>query len=342
MKVLQVASALHDWGGIERYVQYLTDGLRWQGHEVTVACPPNSPLHRRILDGVVPISVRQKHDPRVLAAYLRHFRAHRYDVVHGHFSPDFLLPALAAKLTRQPRTIMTRHVAAPWSRPKARHYLRLWDHIIPVSDAVRVRLAASGVPEDRMTVAKAGTPVPRPQRARDDVRAEWGSGFHLGYFGRLVPDKGIETLLRAATELPAGVQMHIFGDGPLRTQVDRAKGVRSHGFVENVTDAMNAMDATVIPSEWEEAFPYAALESMALGVSIVASNVGGLPEVVQPEVTGLLFPKGDASAIARAVRRLQESPDLRAEMAAHAQRIHRETYTVEQMAARIAAIYETV
>ncbi|AIE87498.1 glycosyl transferase, group 1 [Fimbriimonas ginsengisoli Gsoil 348] len=308
-----------------------------------IACPPGSPISERASHPTEPITVRGKFDLKGLAAYLRLFRSQQFDVVHAHFSPDFTLPAYAARMRRQGLTVMTRHVALQWSSPKAKAYSRLWRHIIPVSHAVERRLLQSGIPASQMTVAKAGLPEPIPRRKRKDARAAlWlePNEFVVGSFGRLVPDKGIDVLIEAMRQVD-GVKACIFGHGPyaedLRTKAAGLKSVMFQGSVADVADAMAAMDVVVIPSTWEEAFPYAALEAMALSRPIVASNIGGLPEMVEDGVNGRLFPPGDASALAAVLNEMKSAN--REPMGAAGRARYEQEFTIEKMAERIEAVF---
>jgi glycosyltransferase involved in cell wall biosynthesis len=340
---LQVASSLRSWGGIERYVAYLARGLASRGCRVAVACPDDSPLASRVSDHVS-VEMRGKLDVRAFAAYLRLFRAEKFDVVHAHFSPDFLLPAYAARLTRQPMTVMTRHLAVRWHPAKARLYARLWRRIIPVSHAVERRLVEAGIPASQMTVAKAGVPPPEVRSSRADVRRGLGIGdaeFAVGSFGRLAPEKGIEVLVDAAARL-SGVRVCIFGSGPeeaaLRARAS-SDAVSFHGQISDVGDAMNAMDAVVIPSTWEESFPYSALEAMALGRPIVASRIGGLPEMVADGVNGSLFTPGNANELAQTLDTHRLDPDRCAAMGRSGYARYLAEFTVDHMVDRIMAVY---
>jgi len=342
LRILQVASSLYEWGGIERYVVFLAQGLRERGHEVVVACPPGSAIGARN-DGYVPIEMRRKFDFRGFAAYLKLFRSERFDVIHGHFSPDFTMPAYAARMTRQPLTIMTRHLATNWNKTQVRSYCGLWDHIIPVSDAVKRKLASSGVPLAKMTVAKAGLPAPVPTRTREAARVNLGipeGVFAVGSFGRLVGEKGVEVLIDAIGSVPAG-HAYIFGSGPLEQDLKmRSRGhnrVSFMGQIKEVADAMLAMDVVAIPSTWEEPFPYAALEAMALGRPIVASRIGGLPEMVDDGVNGCLFTPRNSAEMARALLSMKEESAMGA--AGHA-RYERE-FTLPLMSERIEAVYRS-
>lgn len=315
---------------------YLQEGLRARGHEVEVTCPAGSPLSERASD-VIAISVRGKHDLRAIGRYLRLFREKRYDVVHIHFNPDFLVAGIAARARKQPVTVLTRHVALPWSAAKVRMYGPLFEHIIPVSHAVEKQLLTSGISQSKMTVAKAGCPALQPSREREEMRRELGvEGFAVGNFGRMTREKGLDLLQRVA--LP-GVSMHLFGSGPLLKEFQgrQTPGFRVHGFRTDVADCMSAMDAIVIPSRWEEAFPYAALEAMSIGKPLLVSRVGGLLEIVQEGKTGLAFDKENVEQLSAAVDALRP---LANEMGEAGRVRHRDQFTVEKMAERIEAVYE--
>ena len=335
------------WGGIERYVAYLSEGLAERGNEVTVACAPNTPLCTHVSAPKVPILNRRKLDFPAMGKFLKLFRANRFDVVHIHFSPDFLLPAMAARMTKQPCTIMTRHVVLPWSPTKVRLYSTLFDHFIPVSNAVQDQLIASGIPKHKLTVAKAGCPPLTPAKVRGETRRELGIEedlFAIGFFGRLVAEKGVETLISASPSIEKGVSFEVFGEGPLSeplVELAQQSGsrVRFHGFRDDVPECLQAIDAVVIPSVWEEAFPYAALEAMSVGRTVLASRVGGMSEIVEDGATGYLFNKRDASGLAVMASKLANDPYTNLMMGTRAKEVHRSTYTIQKMAERIEAVY---
>ncbi len=348
MKILQVGSSLFDWGGIERYVVYLVEGLSERGHEVHAACPKGSPLSRRLAVKQHDIALKRQFQFSLLPRYLKLLKRERYDVFHVHFSPDFIVPAMAARMVKQPRVIMTRHVVLPWSSTKVKRYLKLFDHIVPVSDAVQRVLEGSGVPAARMTVAKAGVPGLAPTQSREEARAALGLNgdeFAVGFFGRLVPEKGVDVLIRASEHMPPGSTVEIFGQGPQEAELRelaRAYGdrVRFRGFVDSVANAMSAMNAIAIPSVWEEAFPYSALEALSVGVPILGSLSGGLPELVDEGETGCLSAKGDGEALAQNVLKLQSMSGAEWNIMAEAARNrHRNEFTVAHFAERMERVY---
>jgi glycosyltransferase involved in cell wall biosynthesis len=340
MEILQVASSLQDWAGIEKYVASLQQGLILRGHDVSVSVTPATPLAKVLPLGKIEIPLRGKWDLRAFAAYLRLFRTKKFEIVNVHFNPDFLVAAYAARFSTKPSLVLTRHVSLPWSKIKAKTYSRLYDRIIPVSHSVERRLEASGVPREKMRVAKAGCAA--MVRTHGALLANDGT-FRVGFFGRLTEEKGIRVLLEAASMLSSGSSVHFFGEGPLDREIAQASSLDSkislHGFQSDVAAWMSSVDVVVIPSIWEEAFPFSALESMSMGLPVVASDIGGLPEIFATEQTGLLVEPGNATALAAALERVKADRNLGRNLGERAERAFQEQYTTERMAERIESVY---
>jgi glycosyltransferase involved in cell wall biosynthesis len=140
-------------------------------------------------------------------------------------------------------------------------------------------------------------------------------GRHVLYFGRLAPEKGVATLIRASAA--AGVPLKLAGTGPeeatLRALAAAAGGeVEFLGFVSGraLHDAVRAARCVVLPSEWYENAPMTVLESMALGTVVVGADIGGIGEIVEHGQGGWLFPSGDAEALAERLRAVAAMPDV--------------------------------
>ncbi len=342
---MQIGSSLHSWGGIERYIAYLIQGLAARGHRLELTCPPNSPLAQKSAAPWFGISNRRTFNPVAYGRYVCLFQKGRYDIVHSHFSPDFLTVGLAARRVSGTKAIMTRHVALPWKPAKARLYAALYDRIIPVSEASYRALESSGIPAEKMQVAKAGCPPLEPTRSASDVRQELcidHETFAVGIFGRLAPEKGPGIALDAAAKLTCRARVLFFGDGPMYEEVLRRcedRPAQALGFKPNVANWMGGMDAVAIPSVWEEAFPFAALEAMSIGKPVIASDVGGIPEIVEHGVTGLLVAPNDPGALAAAIDELASDPNTARRMGDRGRSVHRANYTVPKMAERIERVY---
>jgi glycosyltransferase involved in cell wall biosynthesis len=135
------------------------------------------------------------------------------------------------------------------------------------------------------------------------------------YAGRLSGEKGLRTAITSAGA--AGVALEIVGDGPEAPTLHRLVGETGANVTftgrlprGNVLERIRAARAVVLPSEWYENAPIAALEALASGVPVIGAQIGGIPEIVRHGETGLLFPPGDASALANGLRQLESDPEL--------------------------------
>jgi glycosyltransferase involved in cell wall biosynthesis len=149
----------------------------------------------------------------------------------------------------------------------------------------------------------------------------------------------------ASNELSKGVHLHIIGAGPeeealrsLAQELGLTDRVHFLGFRRNVYSFIAHGDALVMPS-LHEGLPYTLLEAMSLATPIIASQVGGLAEVLQDEITALLVPPGDPAALARAISRLRDHPELGLRLASQAQHVQRENYSVDAMTRRYLEVY---
>jgi protein-tyrosine-phosphatase len=238
-----------------------------------------------------------------------------------------------------------------------RFALRRWASVIvAVSKNLADSLRRSGFWPGMVTAIHNGTapipPVSPEVRAR--VRRELNvpaDALLIGTVGRLVPVKGHVDLVRAialAQPKMPHAKLLIAGDGPLLGELCAMAGrlgVDQHciftGHRADVHQLLAAMDVFVLPS-LSEGIPMALLEAMSLGLPVVATRVGGIPEVVRDRVTGLLVPAGDDRALAEACLELARYPDWAAEIAAAGQRFVAEEYTQERAGRALADTYRSL
>jgi glycosyltransferase involved in cell wall biosynthesis len=116
----------------------------------------------------------------------------------------------------------------------------------------------------------------------------------VGFVGRLSSEKGPDVFCELAKRSPAGLEWHIFGDGPMRHALESEYGalIQFHGVVTDLQDVWPRLGLLLMPSKFE-GIPLAALEALAAGVPVLATRVGGLPSIVIPEATGWLFEPGN-------------------------------------------------
>ena len=163
--------------------------------------------------------------------------------------------------------------------------------------------------------------------------------FNLAIVGRIDKVKGHDVAIRALAtqEAPLDAHLHIIGTGPRETdlrELAEAYGVsdRVHflGFQRNIYQYLAHSDVILMPS-LHEGLPYTLLESMALGTPLIASQVGGLAEILNNNVTGILIPPGDYQALAKAIILLRNDSELRQLLGENAQRVQRARYSVKSM-----------
>ncbi|MCE5268534.1 MAG: glycosyltransferase [Planctomycetaceae bacterium] len=349
MNILQIGSGMPGWAGTEKYLSELSQALLGRGHQVTVACPEGSALKRYCLEQGIPridLLMRRTLDWPQLPSFVKVMRRRRYDVVHIHGYRDYIVPALAARLTRVPAVVMTRHLPHAFrSRSRARLCSCLfYDRIIAVSYFVEGVLLKSGVPAERLTVVQNGV---RPQAASDSgqsVRGELGvpaDAFLVAAAGRIEPQKGFETLVRAM----ARVQGHcvIAGGGgraalyELVTELGLKDRVHLPGFRRDMARLWACADVVVIPSTSADCFPYVAIEAFSAAKPVVASRIGGIPEACNDECAVLVSP-GDAAELAAALGLLAASPKRRLAMGAAA-KARASQFTLERMVDGIERVY---
>jgi glycosyltransferase involved in cell wall biosynthesis len=198
--------------------------------------------------------------------------------------------------------------------------------IVPSAYLQRIALGW-GVDRERTTVVPNPAPEAPTLPPRDELRASYGSSglVLLAFAGRLTEQKDVGTLLAALGSVPDAA-LTLLGDGPERARLERRAlelglGQRTQflgaGERDDVLRLCRAADAVVLSSTWEN-LPHTVVEALSVGTPVVATAVGGVPEVVADGVNGLLVPPGDADALAGALRRVVEEPGLRDRLAAAA------------------------
>jgi glycosyltransferase involved in cell wall biosynthesis len=183
------------------------------------------------------------------------------------------------------------------------------------------------------------------------VPASSGNRAAIGTVGRLEPVKRLDRLISAAAKLRPrfpSLRVLIAGDGASRPDLERlardlslGDAVEFAGWRDDVANFHRELGVFCVPSE-HEGFGLAALEAMASGLPVVASRVGGLPELVEDGRTGFLVPAGDVDALADRIGRLLDDGELRARMGAAATRAVEERFTTDRMVRGIEAVYRAV
>jgi glycosyltransferase involved in cell wall biosynthesis len=363
VKVLHVNTE-RTWRGGEQQVLYLLRGLRAAGVEQELLCQPDGVLAARAREqgvAVWPRRMRGEVDLPAALAIAGRIRARRFDIVHMHTSHAHTLGVLGAVLSGRPRpvTVVARRVDFSIHKRPVLDFSRqkyTWgvDRILCVSETIRRVLIADGLPEALLGVVHSGIDLSRldavPDRALD-YRREFGvprDGPLILNVAHCADHKGQRYLVAAAPALLAhhpGARIVIAGEGELlpalqaqAAELGLAERVLFPGFRTDVPALLRACDLFCFPSHLE-GLGTSVLDALAMGCPIVSTTAGGIPEMIESGVHGLLVPPRDPAALAAGMLWMLEHPaEARAMGAAGRQRVERD-FTCERTAQRTLAEY---
>ena len=360
-------------GGLARHVISLLAELHRDGYGVAVACDQDGPITDAARERSIPIySCRiggGGHPSRAAVAALHVASAishHQAQIIHTHSFAAGLVGALATPLAGSVRMVATIHNYPPNAtgmratraqhRWAVRQVLRRASRIITVSDALR-RDALDLYPDaaDKTVTIPNGIYIrTKGERGPADSRVAYGVAADkttVGMVARFAPQKGILEYIRACAEAAArwpDVEFVLAGDGPLR---DAAESLRDElglherlhmiGEIESAADLIAGLDIVVVAS-LTEGSSIVAMEAMAAEKPVVATRVGGVPEVVVDGETGVLVEPGDPEALAAAIESLLEKPEWGRDMGERGRHRAAERFDISLMFERTKQVYADV
>lgn len=309
--------------------------------------------------------IRPLRDVQTLSRLVSLMRRIRPHVVHTHTAKAGAVGRAAAILAGVPAVVHTYHghvLRGYFSPAKTAVYRGIeqslaWktDRLLAVTTRVRDELIALGVGKaSQYRAVPLGfdlVPLLAAERRRGELRAELGVGDAplIGIVARLVPIKAHEVFLAAAAEVRRqvpGARFLIVGDGELRQTLELqtaalglTAAVRFLGWRADIDRLYADIDVMALTSR-NEGSPVALIEAMAAGVPVVSTDVGGVADVVEHGVSGLLAPMDDAAAVARHVVTLLADPAMRRTMGQHGRTKVAATYDAGRLVTDIETLYE--
>lgn len=359
--VLQLLQGLNI-GGIERMAGSLVRGLDgdefrssfctfdWRGKLAQELQDEGYAIHHR--------KRRGRFDLGLVLWLAKLLRRERIDVIQGHNATALAYGAAASMLVSEARFLYTEHDRAFPStlRERGLHAVlaRRTDAVATVSQTLRQNLVRyESFPSERVHVVRNGVTLPRPAHDRTTMRKELALGERptVGIVARLAPVKNHALLLRAwkqvLRDLPDAVLL-IVGNGSqegnlqqLHTELALGDSVRFLGFRLDVSELLLAMDVFVLCS-FSEGLSLTLLEAEACGLPVVATDVGGNPEVVRHEETGVLVPSNEDEPLARTLARLLQDPALCKRFGESGRAFYDRHYTLQAMVDGYARLYRVL
>ncbi len=363
MKPLNIlhTEASPGWGGQEKRILLEAESLIKRGHRVSVVGQPEGLLAKEAARAGVPfrgIPMRASWDPVAFARLVFIFRDIRPDVIHTHSSKDSWLAGLAGRALGVP-VVRTRHVSIPVSGHQFNWAYRLPRRVLTTADLTRRLLVEGGLCDSsRVRVLPTGVD---PDSFNENVsgaafRAEFGlpEGVPaVALIANLRKSKGVEHFLAAARILKEGgseARFFVVGEGHWRDifreeagRLGLADGTLTFtGYRSDVPEIMAALDLLVIASTRTEGIPQVAFQAMSMGVAIVGTDIGGVPEAILPSGAGTLVPPADPYALAGAIGELLGDAGRRAQMGAGGKAYVSERHTLGHMLDATEKIYHEV
>ncbi|GAB6153318.1 glycosyltransferase [Desulfosporosinus burensis] len=348
-------------GGAEQHVLSLIKGVDRTRFDLYLVCLTQGPFSDLAIENNIPTQTFPMRFPLdlsplpALVRWVKHLGIH---LVHTHGSRANLLGRLGAKWLGIP-TLTTVHSSlahdylSPWSARIAlaldRLTLPLTSGIITVSEYLAKEVALRGGRNlETIYNGQAAISFADPSSSREQFRKEWGiptEALVIGTIGRLHPTKGQIYLIKTATELRLKFpKLHLLfiGDGPLRANLEselnrNAIPYTMTGYLPLAHQALPAMDLFVLPSV-SEGMGLVLLEAMQAGVPIVASTVGGIPEVIRAGQDGLLFPPGHVAEFTKACTSILDNPTL-AKSLAHSGQKRWPIFSINSMVRETEQVY---
>ena len=328
-------------------------GFQKRGSKVWLLAPHDAHVRARV--EAAGISTAPLHDAKWrypfeilrLACWLRRIKP---DVLNTHSSRDGWLVGMAGRLARVPLIVRTRHVDVGYSNPRiSRHaFTTFADLVLTTSDRITAHLRETfQLPAERVVTMPTGIDLSRFTPVGE--RADLGPAPVVGMLSVLRSWKGHALFLEAARLLVRDgftCRFVIVGEGPghagilkMRSEFGLEDKVDLLGHREDVPELLRGMDLLIIPSTAHEGVPQVGLQALACETPVIGSDVGGIPQIIRPGETGRLFPSGDATTLAAAIREALTQADETRRMAVAGRRLVEEKHSLPAMLDTLEVLY---
>lgn len=355
-----------EFGGAQKMIGYCVERINRSEFDQSVCAlvaeGPMADYCRSLGVKVYCLNKRKGFGPRAIVSLTRLLRELEIDLLHTHEDSSQLHGTLAALLAKGIRIVRTKNIVLP--EPEIRIYrflnpiLNLFTaKLIAVSDIVKHSHRRVD-PFSKHKYVTVWNAVARTEPVKEDEREKWRKKFGIepsdriiGFVGRLHLQKGLSYLVEAVSQIcraEPDARIMIVGEGPFGSTINKQVSesrlgdrILFTGQQSNVPAMLSLMEIFILPSLWE-ALPLALLEAMESGRPVITTPVGGIRDVVEQGVNGILIPQENPAAIAEAVIRLLRDKALAHRIAKAGQETVRKRFSVEQQIESTESIYREV
>ena len=339
------------WGGQEIRIFSESKELIRRGNSVIIAAQPNSQLLREaIKEGVPTLSIQMSKGFNILAIYklVKFIKKNRIDIVHTHSSVDSRVGGIAGKISGIP-VVRSRHISLPVSQSKLTwfQYMKLADKVITSGSFIKESLVRRNNMISKQIVsipAGADEKIYSGDVVVEDIRLQFNLNerqFLVGMVSVLRSWKGhnyvIEAMRSLVKKVP-NIQLLIVGDGPKKQEIldliskySLERYITLTGHQENPVPFYKSMDLIILPSYEGEATSQTLPQAMLMNKPVISTDIGGLPEVVIHNDTGLVVPPKDSQAIVSAILELYSDEALRIKLAKNGRSHALKFFTFDKM-----------
>jgi glycosyltransferase involved in cell wall biosynthesis len=354
-----------EWRGGQRQSFFLAKELKRKGLPFFFIVQPESPLHQKACEAelpVLPFKMRNEFDLLAILRLAWAMKRKKCLLAHFHDAHSAAVGSVAASLAKVPFRIITRRVAFPLKKNpfSRRKYQKNVDAIIAISENVKKVLVEGGVDPQNIEVIRSGIDFSsfeedsRALKYKDYLHREFSFAFDdylVGIVAHLADNKGHQYLIKATKILKQQspkIKTIVVGEGPLSMELNRqARELNVEdivfflGFRKDIPKILTSLDLFVL-SSYLEGMGSSILDAMACRLPVVATKVGGIPEVVIHGETGLLVPPRNPSALARAILKLYSDKTLASRLGQKGCELVHRKFSAEAMADKVVRLYERV
>ena len=352
------------YGGAQTVLMNLLEQLDTNHFQAQVVClfggslPIGDELRAR---GIKVTDLQMTHPWRLdsLWRFYRLLKREKITILHTSLFHASLVGRLIGGFSRIPVILTWRHnvsLGAGWRDLINRWTSKLDDCVVVVSEPARqAELRTSGIPQDKIQLIYNAIDIGRYSQITPEIRKSTRESFGIangtfliGFVGRLHPQKGVEILLEAFARCHPEHKnsfLLIVGEGELQNRLEAyatSLGITNQilflGSRKEIPEILVSLDLFVLPSLWE-GLPMVLLEAMAAGLPVIATSVGGTPEVVVDGTTGYLVPPEDADKLATAILQLAENPELRMNFGKAGRARVEKNFSIREMVKKIEQLY---